>query len=127
MHEIKNSASSDTLIGYNESVNTAEKRSPPKLTGVEILNRSIDYIRSHPQQNETAYSHLSAVQKKNLFDIHASINSPTRDEYVTKDGKVRLLFVTQDGHTICAEIKEKEALNDLDWSAWANYTTGCIK
>ena len=103
-------------------------KSPPKLSGIEILGRSIDLIRNPPQQNETVDSQLSAVQKKNLLNLHAvRTNSRAINDYVTADGKVRLSFATEGGHIICAEIKPKDNLNDLDWTTWTNYTIGCTK
>lgn len=98
-------------------------------SGAELVSKAFEYIRSESYKEKGRKIPFSPMLRmleddplnlKSVTDISAGV-----DSYVRNDGRTVVSFTFRDGSTVCAEVRERDLLDELDPGSWSILPTGC--
>jgi len=99
-----------------------------KPTGAELINRAIEFVHTESENEKTIqiFNPLTRNLANNALRLKISQEKKAGiSSYIGSDGRTRVTFTSADGKVICAEIREKDPLDEFDTGMWYMLLNGC--
>ena len=99
-------------------------------SGVELVKRALEYIHSENFRKKDGETQIFNPMLRELLVDPFKLKSITGDmagvdSYVRNDGRTIVKFNSRGGKFVCAEIREKDLLDDFDRGSWSILSNGC--